>query len=259
MRKVYTYVSASLLAAGLTLALPLAFAPAAFAAPPAPKNTALIDARKKVDEANKAVTDIKKEKDRMHDKKRAEFESKDEWKNTAANQKKAKAAYEAARKQALTTLQAKPEYKQLLKDKAALQEQQTEVNKGSDPNAIAKVGSELAAKNTTIKNMEKDAMEQDEKAAAAKEALDKADQSMKDLDAEVDSALATDPDYLQLTEQSKTAEQALTQAKDSYQQQQKQESAARSAQSKQASEAARAKSKSKSTSSGSSRKTGGGY
>jgi chromosome segregation ATPase len=258
MRLSLKYVPASLLAAGLMLASPLASS-TSFAAPVA-KNTALIDARKKVDEANKVVLDIKKEKDRIHDKKRTEFEAKDEWKDTASNQKKAKAAFESAKKQALATLQAKPEYKQLLKDRDALQAQQTEVEKGGDSAAITKVGSELSAKNTTIKNLEKDAMEQDEKASSAKEKMDKADQAMKDLDAEVDSALATDPDFLQVEEQSKQAEQALTQAKDAYTQMQKSEQQQRSAASKAASEANKAKSKSKSSGSSSSkRRSGGSY
>jgi hypothetical protein len=207
------------------LTLGLFAGPAVHAAPvarpaPAPKpaqNTAVTDARKRVAEAQQAVNDIKAEQQRIKDKKRAEFETKEEWKNTVATDKKAKAAYEAARKSALTALQNKPEYKQLIKDRETLQKTSEALSKQKDPDptAISRNGTAMATKGIAIKNMEKDAQERDEKVLEAKDALDAAAKNMKALDDEVEGSLATDPDYMALQTQLDQAEQQLAQAKQS--------------------------------------------
>src|SRR6476659_7013515 len=105
---------------GLCLAAAVTIASTSFAssamAQAQPKNTALMEARKKINEQRLAVKTLKDEQKKIKDKLTVSFESKEEFKNTSANFKKAKTEYDAARKQALSTLQAKPEYKQLLKD-----------------------------------------------------------------------------------------------------------------------------------------------
>ena len=185
------------------------------------------------------------------------FESKEEFKNTSANFKKAKADYDAARKTALSTVQAKPEYKQLQKDKEALQTKYNAAVAANDKDAITKVGSDIAAKGIAAKNMEKEAMDADDKALNAKEKLDAAQKEMKALDDEVEANLATDPDYAAIQQQVTQAEADLKQQEDALAQQQKAEQQSHAAASKAASESRRAASKSKSSSSSS--RSGAGY
>lgn len=214
MRTVVRLLGGSVLTLGLFAAPPAHAAPAT---PKPPQNTAVTDARKRVAEAQQAVNDIKAEQQRIKDKKRAEFETKEEWKNTVATDKKAKAAYEAARKAALTALQNKAEYKQLIKDRDALQKTSEALSKQKDPDptAIAKNGTAMATKGIAIKNMEKDAQERDEKVLEAKDKMDAAAKNMKALDDEVEGALSTDPDYMALQTQLDQADQQLAQAKQS--------------------------------------------
>jgi chromosome segregation ATPase len=221
------YIAGGLLAVGLVLCAPAASRAAQVPA----KNQALLDARKRITEAQAAVTELKTEQTRIKEKRRAELETKEEWRNTVAKHKKAKAAYEAARKTALETMKAKPEYKQLIKDRDALQKKQEDLHKqrDADPTAIAKTGTDLATKGIALKKMESESMERDEKALEAKEAFEAAEKEMKALDDEVEGGLVSDPDYAALQQQIEQAELQLTQAKEAAIQMQKAESQARAA------------------------------
>jgi hypothetical protein len=239
MRNVLKSLSGALLAAGLVLAVP---AVSSAQAPPRQPNPNA-EARKQITAAQQQVNELKKQQAQVKEKLTATFASKEEFKNTVANHKKAKAAWEAARKQAMTAAQAKPEYKQLVKDREALQTKYNDAQAKSDAEGMRKTGTDLASKGVLIKNMEKDAMEQDDKAIAAKEAFEAAEKEMKALDDEVEAALQTDPDYMQLQQQVTQGEQQLQSQKDALAQQQKSEAQARSAASKAASESKRASSK----------------
>jgi hypothetical protein len=202
-----------LLAAGfVALAPDAAFAQTAGAA----KNQALIDSRKRITEAQQIVTELKADQKRIKDKKQAEFEAKEEWKNTVANHKKAKTDYENARKAALGNVQKSAAYKQALKDKEAVQAKMEALNgkRDADPEAIQKLGSQLAVKALVVKKMETEAATDDAKTLDAKDALDVADKNMKALEEEVEAALATDPDYAALLTQIEQAETQVAQAKE---------------------------------------------
>lgn len=190
--------------------------PALAGAQVAARNTAVTEARKRVTEALQIVNDLKAEQKRIKDKLINDFGEKEEWRDTVPNLAKAKKAYEAAKRQALLTLKNSPEYKSTLKERDALQLKLEALNKARNPdlNAIRKTGTLLAVEGTKLKKMEGAAVEQDTKALDAKDAFDKADKQMKDLEAEVDAALQSDPEYAQLQLQVDQAEQQLLATKD---------------------------------------------
>ena len=200
-----------LLAAGFT-----ALAPHAALAQAPARNQALIDSRKRISDAVLVVTELKADQKRIKDKKQAEFEAKEEWKNTVANHKKAKTDYDNARKAALANVQKSAAYKQALKDKEAVQAKMEALNgkRDADPDAIQKLGSQLAVKALVVKKMETEAATDDPKTLDAKDALDAAEKNMKALEEEVEAALATDPDYAALLTQIEQAETQVAQAKE---------------------------------------------
>src|SRR3954469_9360813 len=156
MRNVFKSLSGALLAAGLVLAVPAVSS--AQAPANAGKNSAQAEARKQIQAAQQQVNELKKQQQQVKEKLTATFSSKEEFKNTVANQKKAKSAYEAARKQALAGVQSKPEYKQLVKDREVLATKYSEQQAKNDADGMRKTGTDLASKGVLIKNMEKDAM-----------------------------------------------------------------------------------------------------
>jgi hypothetical protein len=177
----------------------------------------LNESRKKVTDAQTALNTLKEDQKRIRDKMRGELEGQEEFKSVVANQKKAKANYEAARKAALAAMQAKPEYKQAVKDKAALQEKYNEYlaqGAKADLQAMEKVGSQSAAKGLAIKKMETEGVDQDPKVQDAKDALDIAEKDLKALDEEVDAKLTTDQEYTQLLTQIEQAELAVALSKE---------------------------------------------
>jgi chromosome segregation ATPase len=216
-------------AVGLALLLP-SFA-AAQTAPRPQQNTALLEARKRVTEANEVVTQLRAEQKRVKDKLINDFSAKEEWKNTVPNLTKAKKEHETAKAQAERALQSKPEYKKLREEREALRKKLDELtaSRNPDPNQITKIGTDLAQKGTALKKMESEAVETDEKALAAKDKLDKAQKEMDQLDAEVETALQSDPNYAAIQQQLEQAELQLAQAKESALQTQKSEAAARRA------------------------------
>ncbi len=227
MRKTARFICSGILAAGILFGLPFT----SYAQTPPRNNSQIVEARKRISEAQAVVNDLKAEQKRIKDKVLAEYAEKEEWKNTAANHKKAKAAYETSKKQAQTALQSKPDYKQAVKDRVALQEKldATSKQRDADPQAIAKIGTDLATKGIAIKKMETEAIATDEKSLAAKEAFEAAEKEMKSLDEEVEAQLQTDPDYAAIQQQVDQAELQVTQAKEAALAAQKAEADARRA------------------------------
>ena len=215
MRKLFGSLCAVILSAGLVSHAPALQTPPRN--PPPQKNTAAIEARKRVAEAQTVVNELRADEKRIKEKRRSEFESeKEEWKTTMATHKKREAAYKAARDAALASVKAKPAYKAAVKNKAALQLKVDELTakKGADPALITKTASKLTAESYAIKKMETDAITQDAKAIEAKELFEESEKEVKELEEEVDSSLATDPDYMVIQQQLEQAEMALTQAKE---------------------------------------------
>jgi hypothetical protein len=136
----------------------------------------------------------------------------------------------------------------LAKDKEALQAKYNAAVASQDEVAIQKTGTDVTTKAIAIRNMETEAMAQDEKAIEAKEKLDVAQKEMKTLDDEVEAYLTTDPDYAAIQQQVVQAETELKQQED-------QQKAATAAASQAAAAASRARSASKPRPS----KSGGDY
>ena len=180
------------------------------------RNQALVESRRRITEAQQVVTDLKADQKRIKDKKQAEFEAKEEWKDIVANHKKAKTDYDNARKAALANAQKSAAYKQALKDKEAVQAKMEALNgkRDADPDAITKLGSQLAVKAVALKKIENDAVANDSKLLDAKDAFDAAEKKLKELEEEVEAALATDPDYAALLTQLEQAETQVAQARE---------------------------------------------
>jgi chromosome segregation ATPase len=236
MQNVSKWLSAPLLAVGFALCLA---GPSSYGQPaPNPK----AEARKQIAAAQAQVNDIKAEQKRVKDQLMTEFESKEEWKNTLTNHKKAKAEYEKAEKLALRATMAKPEYKKLAEERKAAQADYEEITKQRNPNpdAIARAGTEVSKIALALKKMENDAVANDDKALATKEAFEKAEKEMKALEEEVEGALMSDPDYIQIQQQLEQAEAQVKQMRDALAQQTKSEQQAKAAAGRAASESRRA-------------------
>jgi chromosome segregation ATPase len=232
MQQTVSHLLRRALFAIVALGLMLLAVPAAHAQNPnAQRNTASAEARKRIAEAKSIVDDIKKDETRIKEKRRGDFETKEEWKDTVANHKKAKAEYEKARTDALAALRKSEKYKATLKARDAAQARLDALNKQRpvEPAAIAKAGTALANEGIAIKKMETEAMERDDKVLGAKDAFDAAKKELDELDQEVESALANDPDYEQVQVQLEQAEVQLAQAKEQFAQMQKADAQARRA------------------------------
>lgn len=225
MRRTFNLLCGICLGAAMLLGMPRLSAAQAAA------GSGTAEAKKRIKEMDQELRSLKAEKDKIKARLQSEFLEKDEWKDTLSRHKIAKAAYESAKKKALAKTKASPEYKTLASERAALVAKQDEFTKkgNADPEEISDVGTELAKKATTLKNMEKAAVEQDETALSAKEEYLAAEKERKALDAEVEDALLSDPDFEALDLQIEQAETQLAAAKDQLAQQQKSENAARAA------------------------------
>ena len=224
MQTVSKWLSAPLLAVGFALCL----AGPSYGQPaPNPK----VEARRQIAAAQVQVNEIKAEQKRVKDQLMGEFESKEEWKNTLTNHKKAKAEYDKAEKAAMRAMTAKPEYKKLAQERQAAQAKYDEIIKqrNPSPDAIARAGTEVSKIALAMKKMENDAVANDDKALAAKEAFEKAEKEMKALEEEVEGALMSDPDYLQIQQQLEQAEAQVKQMRDQLAQQTKSEQQAKAA------------------------------
>jgi chromosome segregation ATPase len=181
----------------------------------------------------------------VKDKLMAEFESKEEWKNTVTTHRKAKAAYDKAKKDALRATHAKPEYKKLVQEREALRTEveQLQNARNPDPATITRTATELTEKASALKKMEAETVANDDKVLEAKEEYEKAEKEMQALDEEVEGALMSDPDYLAVQQQLEQAEAQVKQMRDQLAQQTKAEQQSKAAAGRAASEARRAASR----------------
>lgn len=243
MRKLSKMLCGSLLAAGLVLGstqVSRAQYPggAGGAGGAAGRNSATAEARKRISEMQAELKELKAEREKMKEAVLAELLEEDKWKDTASKHKKAKAAYESAKKKALAALKAKPAYKALAKERDALAARQDELSgktRGADPDEIARVGTALAEKGTALKNMEKEAVEQDEKTLTAKDALAAAEKEKKALDAKVEDELLSDADYDALEVKVEQSQTQIASAREQLTAQKRSEAQSRAGQRKSAS------------------------
>lgn len=228
MPKLFKLLCTSLLGAALVLGMPRESS--AQVGTTGGRGSATAEAKKKISEMQAELKALKAEKDKIRERLLAEFLEKDEWKDTMNRHRKAKAASASAKKDALAAVKASPEYKELAREREALVKKQDELNDrgaSADLDEISRVGTELAKKATALKNMEKDAVEQDERSLAAKEEFAEAEKEKRELDAEVEDAMLSDPDFESLDTKIEQVETQLDSARTQLAQQQKSEAAAR--------------------------------
>jgi hypothetical protein len=261
---------AALLAAGLSAALP-STSLAQGRTPPAPRpggyganpqNSALIEQKKQLADANAEVGRLQKELSKAKAKIQAKFESKEEWENAKNNLKAAETAYESARKKAVGKLYATPDYKaakeKQLKSEQTLQELQG--NPKADPKAMDKAQQDRLESGITVRNLESTALAGEPAVTTTKAKVAEAKKAWEALQDEVKEALKQDPEYTATQEQLTQAQAAADQMKASIAQAAASEREARRAQMESERSSRGASSgRSPTRSSSSSRGYGGGY
>jgi hypothetical protein len=206
---------------------------------PSGPNPQLIEARKQIQAAEKEVTKIRADMQKLKLRVQSKFETKDEWE---AAQKELKAATDAeavAKKKAMAKLIARPDYKaakdkQVQADKqvAALEAQGDKANlKALEAAQQARIDAGLA-----IRKIETESLDGDPGVADAKEKLANAKKAWEALQDEVKQALDQDADYQAAQQQLTEAQANVDQMRQQMRAQQAQEAAAR----RQAAEAERA-------------------
>lgn len=188
----------------------------------------LIDARRNLHLAQQEVQKVK-------DKQKAELMKKPEWQPVTAELKKAEEAVNVAKRAAMNSAHAKPEYQAAEKEREAAdkvrQQASAPVQPGSDATPVS--DADLATANNSyitaslrMKNIEKQVINDDQPLSDANAKLEAAKAKMAQLDAEVDEALKNDQTYMQLQQgvvqaqqQVDQANQQLTQARQSAAQQ----------------------------------------
>jgi chromosome segregation ATPase len=199
---------------------------------PTGPNTALIEARKAIQVAEKDVVKIRQDMQKLKLRVQSKFETKDEWETAQKEMKAAEAADAAARKKAMAKLLAQPDYK-AAKEKQVKADQQVAALEAqgdkADPKALAAAQQARIDAGLAIRKMETDAMENDTGVADAKEKLANAKKAWEALQDEVKQALDQDADYQAAQQQLTEAQANVTQMKQQLQQQQAQEAASRRA------------------------------
>jgi len=166
-------------------------------------NAALAEQRKQKQEADAEVVRIQKEITKIKGRVTAKYESKEEWETAKTNLKTAEAAYEAARKKAVTKLYASPEYK-AAKDKQLKSEQALQTLQGNakaDPKALAKAQQDRLEAGIALRNLETAALAAEPKVAENKAKVAEAKKAWDALQDELKEALQQDPEYLAAQEQ----------------------------------------------------------
>ena len=204
------------------------------------QNSASQQAGKQVHDAQLAVTKIQMDEAKIRNRVRNELMAKPEWASVLANKRKAEAVLEQARKNALASVQNKPEYKDLMKERETAQAQLASGNSGGaqlSDEEVQKASGVMVKDGLQIKQMEKAALAEDPKYAEAKAQNDAANAKLTELDAQVEQALKADQEYQQLDQQlaqAKTqldaAHKQLAQARQQEQEQRLQEEKSRQSQ-----------------------------
>jgi septal ring factor EnvC (AmiA/AmiB activator) len=206
---------------------------------PTGPNPQLVEARKAIQAAEKEVTKIRADMQKLKLRVQSKFETKDEWEAAQKELKAAEAANEVAKKKAMAKLIARPDYK-AAKDKQAKADQQVAALQAQGDKANVK---QLEAAQQaridaglSIRKLETESMDNDPGVADAKEKLANAKKSWEALQDEVKQALDQDADYQAADQQLKEAQANVDQMRQQMRAQQAQEAAAR----RQAAEAERA-------------------
>lgn len=221
MNKSLRLALGTVLAAGLSAALPStsqAQYPGGYGGG---ANSALAEQRRQIKEAEAEVTRIRGEMKKMNTRVAAKYEGKEEWETAKTNLKAAESAYEKSRKAAMVRLYASPEYK-AAKDKQLKAEQaiaaQQAAGAKANAKAMEKAQQERLDAGLALRKLETDALAADPKIAENKTKLAEAKKAWEALQDEVKEALKQDPEYLALEQQLEQAQAAVAQQKQAMQQ-----------------------------------------
>jgi hypothetical protein len=182
-------------------------------------------------DVNKLLTDLNK----LRAKVRVQVLAKPEWAQVMNSKKAAEATVDAARKNALSGLRNKPEYKALQKERDEAQQLVTNFNTPGSQVSQAdfeKASNTVVTDGYAMKKMETDALKEDPKYAEAITQLDSANAKMKEAESQVDVALKDDQEYQNASKQLDSAKTTLATAKTQLAQARQQEEASREQQAK---------------------------
>jgi chromosome segregation ATPase len=216
--KTWKFALGTVLAAGLSAALPSASNAQYPGGYGGGANSALAEQRKAIKEAEAEVSRIRNEMNKMKTRVAAKYEGKEEWETAKTNLKTAEAAYEKSRKAAMAKLYASPEYK-AAKDKQLKAEQAiaTQQAAGAKANAKAmeKAQQDRLDAGLALRKLETDALAADPKIAENKAKVAEAKKAWEALQDELKEALKQEPEYLALEQQLEAAQGAVDQQKQS--------------------------------------------
>jgi septal ring factor EnvC (AmiA/AmiB activator) len=164
-----------------------------------PQQSPLAGARKAVGDAEVALLQAKRDQQKVVSGVQAWFAQKPDFMAAAAKIKKAQADLDAAEKPIKDAVESSQTYQDLAAQRA---EARKTLDAGSNPNSGVSQADLDHAADTMIKtslamtSMEKDALDNDAKVAAARDELTEARNEMAALQQQVTDALATNPDYI---------------------------------------------------------------
>jgi chromosome segregation ATPase len=199
------------------------------------QNTASQTAGKQVQKAQADVNKIQAELNKIRAKVRTQVLAKPEWTQVGAQKKTAEANLAVARKNALSVLGNKADYKALAKEREDAQQVVNAFNAAGSQVTQAdfdKASTTLVTNGYAMKKMESDTLKEDPKYSEASAQLDAANAKMKEADSQVEIALKDDQEYQNAFKQLETAKNALTTAKAQVAQARQQEEQARAQQAK---------------------------
>jgi hypothetical protein len=179
-------------------------------------NTALLEARKQIQLAEKEVVRIRQDMQKIKARIQSRYEGKEEWEEAQKAAKAAEAANEAARKKAMAKLVANPDYK-VAKEKLAKSDQNlktlTDQGPKADPKALATAQQERIDASLAVRRLESEAMDNDPKVLETKQKVTESKKAFEALEDEVKQALEQDADYQAAQQELATAEGNVKQMK----------------------------------------------
>jgi hypothetical protein len=163
--------------------------------------------RKAVVDAQQQVSDIKAKIAVIRSGIESTFQSKDDWIAAKKALADAKAKYDAALKPVMDALQANPEYVKLLEHRKAASAKmealkdapkaQSSAEQQQQDDEMSTAAGDVINDGLALRKMEAEARDGDPALSAAKDALDEAKKAFDGLEAQVTTAMQSDPTYIQ--------------------------------------------------------------
>jgi len=183
---------------------------------PGTDNSATIAAGRQVHDAQVSLDAARVQMIRLRNTVRAQLEGRPEWATVVANEKRAQADFDSARKAAFARLEKDPQYAAIREERQSARQTLATADAADSPVSdaeITKATDLVFSDGLKMKQMENRALEDDAKYAQAKTQLDAARSRLDQLDGEVAAALQSQPEYQQLQQQLDQATQQLAQAR----------------------------------------------